>query len=130
MFKAPLKMLHPLLTATQDGTYVGTENVGAMPYQGIIVAHSNESEWESFKANRNNEAFLDRICVVKVPYCLRVTEERKIYDKLIQGSKLGEAPCAPDTLEMMARFSVLTRLKQHENSNPVLQDASLRRGVA
>ncbi len=98
MFKAPLKMLHPLLTATQDGTYVGTENVGAMPYQGIIVAHSNESEWESFKANRNNEAFLDRICVVKVPYCLRVTEERMIYDKLIENSKLGSAPCAPDTL--------------------------------
>jgi serine protein kinase len=117
MFKAPLKMLHPLLTATQDGTYVGTENVGAMPYQGIIVAHSNESEWESFKANRNNEAFLDRICVVKVPYCLRVTEERQIYDKLIQNSELGNAPCAPDTLEMMSRFSVLTRIKEHENSS-------------
>ncbi len=117
MFKAPLKMLHPLLTATQDSTYVGTENVGAMPYQGIIVAHSNESEWESFKANRSNEAFLDRICVVKVPYCLRVTEEKMIYDKLIQSSKLGSAPCAPDTLEMMSRFSVLTRLKEHENSN-------------
>lgn len=117
MFKAPLKMLHPLLTATQDSTYVGTENVGAMPYQGIIVAHSNESEWDSFKANRNNEAFLDRICVVKVPYCLRVTEEKMIYDKLIQSSKLGAAPCAPDTLEMMSRFSVLTRLKEHENSN-------------
>ena len=43
MFKAPIKVLHPLLTATQDGTYVGTENVGALPYQGIIVAHSNES---------------------------------------------------------------------------------------
>jgi serine protein kinase len=117
MFKAPLKMLHPLLTATQDSTYVGTENVGAMPYRGIIVAHSNESEWESFKANRSNEAFLDRICVVKVPYCLRVTEEKMIYDKLIQSSKLGSAPCAPDTLEMMSRFSVLTRLKEHENSN-------------
>ncbi|TWU26601.1 PrkA AAA domain protein [Novipirellula galeiformis] len=117
MFKAPLKMLHPLLTATQDGSYVGTENVGAMPYQGMIVAHSNESEWESFKSNRNNEAFLDRICVVKVPYCLRVTEEKMIYDKLIQHSELGTAPCAPDTLEMMARFSVLTRLKEHENSS-------------
>ncbi len=117
MFKAPLKMLHPLLTATQDGTYVGTENVGAMPYQGIIVAHSNESEWESFKANRNNEAFLDRICVVKVPYCLRATEEKMIYDKLIRNSELGGAPCAPDTLEMMARFSVLTRIKEHENSS-------------
>ncbi|GAA5506689.1 PrkA family serine protein kinase [Novipirellula caenicola] len=117
MFKAPLKMLHPLLTATQDGSYVGTENVGAMPYQGTIVAHSNESEWESFKSNRNNEAFLDRICVVKVPYCLRVTEEKMIYDKLIHNSELGNAPCAPDTLEMMARFSVLTRLKEHENSS-------------
>ncbi|MEM6692274.1 MAG: PrkA family serine protein kinase, partial [Planctomycetota bacterium] len=117
MFKAPIKMLHPLLTATQDGNYVGTENVGALPYQGIILAHSNESEWETFKANRNNEAFLDRICVVKVPYCLRVTEERMIYDKLVQNSQLGNAPCAPDTLEMMARFSVLTRLKDHENSS-------------
>ncbi len=95
MFKAPLKMLHPLLTATQDSTYVGTENVGAMPYRGIIVAHSNESEWESFKANRSNEAFLDRICVVKVPYCLRVTEEKMIYDKLIQNSKLGSALALP-----------------------------------
>jgi predicted Ser/Thr protein kinase len=49
MFKAPIKMLHPLLTATQDGAYVGTENVGALPYQGVILAHSNESEWQSFR---------------------------------------------------------------------------------
>ena len=117
MFKAPLKMLHPLLTATQDRTYVGTENVGAMPYQGIIVAHSNESEWQSFRANRTNEAFLDRICVIKVPYCLRVTEERKIYDKLIRSSDLSGSPCAPFTLEMLANFSVLSRLKEHENSS-------------
>ncbi len=117
MFKAPLKMLHPLLTATQDRTYVGTENVGAMPYQGIIVAHSNESEWSSFRANRTNEAFLDRICVIKVPYCLRVTEERKIYEKLIRGSELSAAPCAPGTLDMLANFSVLSRLKEHENSS-------------
>ncbi|MEM9825898.1 MAG: PrkA family serine protein kinase [Planctomycetota bacterium] len=117
MFKAPLKMLHPLLTATQDGNYAGTENIGAMPYQGLIVAHSNESEWESFKANRNNEAFLDRICVIKVPYCLRITEEQLIYEKLIHSSELADAPCAPDTLTMMARFSVLTRLREHENSS-------------
>ena len=116
MFKAPLKMLHPLLTATQDRTYVGTENVGAMPYQGIIVAHSNESEWQSFRANRTNEAFLDRICVIKVPYCLRVTEEKKIYEKLIKASDLSNEPCAPGTLDMLAQFSVLSRLKDHENS--------------
>jgi len=111
MFKAPIKMLHPLLTATQEGNYVGTENIGAIPYQGIVLAHSNEAEWQAFRNNKNNEAFIDRISVIKVPYCLRVTEEQKIYLKLIRGSDLVNAPCAPGTLEMLARFSVLTRLK-------------------
>lgn len=117
MFKAPIKMLHPLLTATQEGSYIGTENIGAIPFQGIIMAHSNEAEWQTFRNNRNNEAFIDRIYVIKVPYCLRVTEERKIYEKLVRGSELSDAPCAPGTLEMLARFSVLSRLKKHENSN-------------
>lgn len=117
MFKAPIKVLHPLLTATQEGNYVGTENIGAIPFNGIIMAHSNEAEWQTFKNNKNNEAFIDRIFVIKVPYCLRVNEELKIYEKLIRGSELAEAPCAPATLEMLARFSVLSRLKEHENSN-------------
>lgn len=117
MFKAPIKMLHPLLTATQEGNYVGTENIGSIPFTGIILAHSNEAEWQSFKSNKNNEAFIDRIYVIKVPYCLRVMEEQRIYEKLIRGSELAEAPCAPATLEMLARFSVLSRLRQHENSN-------------
>ena len=116
MFKAPIKMLHPLLTATQEGNYIGTENIGAIPFQGIIMAHSNEAEWQTFKNNRNNEAFIDRIYVIKVPYCLRVTEEQKIYEKLVSRSELAAAPCAPATLEMLARFSVLSRLKRHENS--------------
>ncbi len=116
MFKAPIKMLHPLLTATQEGNYIGSENIGAIPFSGIILAHSNEAEWQSFKSNKNNEAFIDRISVVKVPYCLRVTEEAKIYEKLIQGSALTTAPCAPATIETLARFSVLSRLRQHENS--------------
>jgi serine protein kinase len=117
MFKAPIKMLHPLLTATQEGNYVGTENIGAIPFTGIVMAHSNEAEWQSFKANKNNEAFIDRIYVIKVPYCLRVTEEQKIYQKLIRTSELAGAPCAPATLEMLAQFSVLSRLREHENSN-------------
>src|SRR3984893_8529332 len=117
MFKAPIKMLHPLLTATQESNYTGTENIGGIPFNGIILAHSNEAEWQTFKNNKNNEAFIDRISVVKVPYCLRVTEERKIYEKLLETSELAESPCAPGELEMLARFSVLSRLKPHENSN-------------
>jgi serine protein kinase len=117
MFKAPIKVLHPLLTATQEGNYKGTEGFGAIPFDGLIMAHSNEAEWQSFKNNRNNEAFLDRIFIVKVPYCLRVSEEIRIYEKLLDNSSLADAPCAPDTLRMMAQFSVLSRIKEPENSS-------------
>ncbi|MBF5006242.1 PrkA family serine protein kinase [Diaphorobacter caeni] len=117
MFKAPIKVLHPLLTATQEGNYKGTEGFGAIPFEGLVLAHSNESEWKAFRNNRNNEAFLDRIYIVKVPYCLRVSEEVRIYEKLIRESSLAHAVCAPGTLKMMAQFSVLTRLKEPENSS-------------
>ncbi|MBO2696638.1 PrkA family serine protein kinase [Shewanella algae] len=117
MFKAPIKVLHPLLTATQEGNYNGTEGLSALPFNGIILAHSNESEWSSFKNNKNNEAFLDRVYIVKVPYCLRVSEEIQIYRKLIANSELTKAPCAPGTLETLAQFSVLSRIKTPENSS-------------
>lgn len=117
MFKAPIKVLHPLLTATQEGNYNATEGLSSIPFEGIILAHSNESEWKTFRNNKNNEAFIDRINIVKVPYCLRVSEELKIYQKLIENSSLKNAPCAPGTLDMLAKFSVLTRLKEPENSS-------------
>lgn len=117
MFKAPIKVLHPLLTATQEGNFKGTEGFGAIPFEGVILAHSNESEWKSFKNNKNNEAFLDRIYIVKVPYCLRISDEIHIYEKLIRSSSLAQAPCAPGTLKMMAQFAVLSRLKEPENSS-------------
>ena len=116
MFKAPIKMLHPLLTATQEGNYNGTEALSAIPYQGIILAHSNESEWDSFSNDKKNEAFLDRVYIVRVPYCLRLTEEVEIYKKLLRSSSLGNASCAPQTLDLLAQFTVMTRLKRPENS--------------
>ena len=117
MFKAPIKVLNPLLTATQENNYKGTEPIGAIPFDGIILAHSNESEWAKFANDRKNEAFLDRIYKVQVPYCLRVEEEQNIYKKLIHESSLDQAPCAPMTLELLAQFSVMTRLKVPENSS-------------
>jgi serine protein kinase len=117
MFKAPIKVLHPLLTATQEGNYNGTEAIPSIPFEGIIMAHSNEAEWQTFRNNKNNEAFIDRVYIVKVPYCLRVQEEINIYEKLIKNSSLTQAPCAPGTLKMMAQFSTLSRLKEPENSS-------------
>lgn len=82
----------------------------------LITGNSNEGEWTTFRNDRNNEAFLDRVYIVKVPYCLRVTEEAEIYKKLIASSELVDAPCAPGTIEMIAQYSVLTRLMEPENS--------------
>ncbi|MGF1739817.1 PrkA family serine protein kinase [Vibrio profundum] len=117
MFKAPIKVLHPLLTATQEGNFNGTEGLSALPFDGMILAHSNESEWQTFRNNKNNEAFLDRVYIVKVPYCLRVSEEVKIYQKLLDHSELSKAPCSPSTLDLLAQFSILSRLKEPENSS-------------
>ena len=116
MFKANIKTLNPLLMATQEHNYTGTEAIPAMPYTGIICAHSNEAEWFTFRNNKTNEAFLDRVFIVDVPYCLRVDEEIKIYEKMLRGSNLREAPIAPGTLKMLAQWMILTRLKEPENS--------------
>lgn len=119
MFKANIKTLNPLLTATQERNYTGTEAIPAMPYTGIICAHSNEAEWHSFKNNKTNEAFLDRVFIVDVPYCLRVDEEVRIYEKMLRGSSLRAAPIAPFTLSLLAQWMVLTRLKEPENSTMI-----------
>tara|TARA_B100000674_G_scaffold116669_1_gene87927 strand:- start:199 stop:2124 length:1926 start_codon:yes stop_codon:yes gene_type:complete len=116
MFKAPIKVLHPLLTATQEKNYKGTEPIGAIPFNGIILSHSNESEWDKFANDKKNEAFLDRVYKIQVPYSLRVDEEVQIYEKLIRESSLSEAPCAPKTLELLSQFTVMSRLKEPTNS--------------
>ncbi len=116
MFKAPLKVLNPILTATQEGNFKGTEALPAMPFNGFIMAHSNEAEWLKFRNNKDNEAFIDRVYLVKVPYCLRVDEEVRIYDKMLKASTLSESPCAPQTLRTLAEFTVLSRLAVPENS--------------
>jgi serine protein kinase len=117
MFKAKIKMLNPLLFAVQEHNYQGTENIGALPFNGIICAHSNEGEWLKFKNNRENEAFLDRICIVKVPYCLRIDEEIDIYKKAIRNSELADKPVAPGTFEILAMFSCISRIKEPQNSS-------------
>ena len=125
MFKAPIKMLHPLLTATQEGNYVGTENIGAIPFTGIVMAHSNEAEWQSFKANKNNEAFIDRIYVIKVPYCLRATEEQKIYEKLIHGSELVRRALRPRDAGDAGPLRGAVAAARAPELQPLLQDARL-----
>lgn len=121
MFKAPINMLNPLLEATQGKNYNATEALAPLPFDGIVLAHSNEAEFETFRNNKNNEAFLDRIYLVKVPYCLRIQEEKKIYRKQLKESSLAKSPCVEHTLDILAKFAILTRLIEPENSDIYLK---------
>lgn len=117
MYKANIKTLNPLLEASQSRSFNGLEQVGSLPFDGIIVSHSNKSEWSKFRSDKKNEALLDRILVVKIHYSLRYTENMQIYQKMIDGSELRNAPIVPETLEILSKFDILTRLEDITNSN-------------
>ena len=84
MFKAPIKVLHPLLTATQEGNYNGTEGFGAIPFDGVDSRALERIGMGSIQERtRTTRPSSTAIYIVKVPYCLRISEEIKIYDKLL-----------------------------------------------
>jgi len=118
VFKNEIEFLHTMITATQEKA-VPSPGKGAMIYfDGVILAHCNEAEWIKFKSETTNEAILDRIVRVNIPYCLEVTEEQKIYQKLLDESDF-DAHIAPHTLEIAAMFSVLSRLKPSNKVDPL-----------
>lgn len=109
VFKNDVEYLHTIITATQEKS-VPSPGKGSMIYfDGVIVAHSNEAEWNKFKSDHTNEAILDRIVKVEVPYCLELDEEVKIYQKILKRSNFN-AHIAPHTIEIAAMFAILSRL--------------------
>ncbi len=110
VFKNETEYLHAMITATQEKVIPAPGRHGMVYVDTCIVAHSNEAEWQKFKADHTNEAILDRIVVVKVPYNLRLTEEVKIYQKIIRHSDF-RAHVAPHTLEIASMFAILSRLE-------------------
>ena len=109
VFKNDVEYLHTIITATQEKS-VPSPGKGSMIYfDGVIVAHSNEAEWNKFKSDHTNEAILDRIVKVEVPYCLELDEEVKIYEKILKKSTF-KAHIAPHTIEIAAMFAILSRL--------------------
>jgi len=110
VFKNEIEYLHAMITATQEKVIPAPGRHGMVYVDTVIVAHSNEAEWQKFKSDHTNEAILDRIVVVKVPYNLRLTEEVKIYQKIIRHSDF-RAHVAPHTLEIASMFAILSRLE-------------------
>lgn len=109
VFKNDVEYLHTIITATQEKS-IPSPGKGPMIYfDGIILAHSNEAEWNKFKADHTNEAILDRIVKIEVPYCLELSQEVRIYEKILRKSNFT-AHIAPHTLEVASMFAVISRL--------------------
>lgn len=109
VFKNETEYLHTMITATQE-KLIPSPGKGPMIYfDGVILAHSNEAEWNKFKSDHTNEAILDRIVKIEVPYCLELNEEMKIYEKILKKSRF-QAHIAPHTIEVASMFAIMTRL--------------------
>ncbi len=118
VFKNETEYLHTMITATQEKS-VPSPGKGSMIYfDGIILAHSNEAEWNKFKSDHTNEAILDRIVKIEIPYCLELSEETKIYEKILKKSRF-KAHIAPHTIEIASMFAILTRLSPSAKVDPM-----------
>ena len=110
VFKNETEYLHAIITATQEKIVPAPGRHGTVYTDAVIIGHSNEAEWRKFKADHTNEAILDRIVVIKVPYNLRLNDEHRIYKKILKRSGF-DAHIAPHTIKIAAMFSILSRLE-------------------
>lgn len=111
MLKCDEKFLWHLLSLTQEGNFKAGR-FALISADELILAHTNESEYKSFISNKKNEALHSRIIVMKIPYNLKVSEEERIYKKMIAESDLADVHIAPHALKVAAIFTILTRLKE------------------
>ncbi|HJV45566.1 MAG TPA: protein prkA, partial [Bacillota bacterium] len=111
MLKCDEKFLWNLLSLTQEGNFKAGR-FALISADELIVAHTNETEYRNFISNKKNEALQSRIIVMRIPYNLKVSDEEKIYRKLIGQSDLNKVHIAPHAMRTAAIFSILTRLKE------------------
>ena len=109
IFKADRHLLTTLLGLAQE-QLIKMERFGSIYADEVIVGHSNEGDYEEFKADKQSEALKDRIIEIRIPYNLKVSDEVKIYEKMLRASRLEGSHLAPLTLETISSFAVLSRL--------------------
>ena len=113
VFKNEIEFLHTIITATQEKRIPSPGKHDMLHFDGVILAHCNESEWNRFRAEHTNEAILDRIVKINVPYILELDQEIKIYEKILKQSDF-DSHLAPHTIRIASMFSVLSRLEQSQ----------------
>jgi len=117
MLKVDEKFLYSLLTLSQEQN-IKTGRFALIYADEAILSHTNENEYAAFAANRKSEALQDRIIMIRVPYNLKVSQEERIYDKLLkQSDALRNIHIAPNALKIAAMFAVMTRLEEPKKAN-------------
>jgi predicted Ser/Thr protein kinase len=117
ILKVDEKFLYSLLTLSQEQN-IKTGRFALIYADEVIMSHTNENEYNAFVGNRKSEALQDRIIMIKVPYNLKVTQEERIYDKLLKQSEaLRNIHIAPNTLKIAAMFAVMTRIEEPKKAN-------------
>ena len=110
IFKNEIEFLHTIITATQEKRVPSPGKHDMVYFDGVILAHCNEAEWNRFRSEHTNEAILDRIVKINVPYVLELDQEIKIYEKILSRSDF-DVHIAPHTMRIASMFSVMSRLK-------------------
>ena len=118
VFKNEIEFLHTIITATQEKRIPSPGKSDMLHFDGVILAHCNEAEWNRFQSEHTNEAILDRVVKVDVPYCLELDQEMKIYEKML-GLSDFRAHIAPHTLRVASMFSIMSRLKESAKADLV-----------
>ncbi|WP_280768773.1 PrkA family serine protein kinase [Salipaludibacillus daqingensis] len=116
MLKCDEKFLWHLLSLTQEGNFKAGR-FALISADEMIVAHTNEAEYKSFISNKKNEALHSRIIVMPIPYNLKISEEERIYKKMIEESDISHVHIAPHALKIAATFTVLTRIKESQKND-------------
>jgi serine protein kinase len=110
LLKTDEKFLYVLLTLSQEQN-IKTGRFSMIYADEVVISHTNEHEYQAFVGNKKSEALQDRIILAKVPYNMRVSDEVKIYEKLLKQSALKNVHIAPNTLRVSSIFAILTRLE-------------------
>ena len=114
ILKVKREFLYLLLTLTQEKN-VKVSRFPLIYLDETILAHTNMAEFRKFLQEKENEALLDRMVIVQVPYTLSFNEEARIYRKLISSARaFQEVHLDPHALKTSAVFAVLTRFAESE----------------
>lgn len=119
IFENEAEYLRSMITATQEKVIAAPGKQSMIYVDLVIIGHSNEPQWNKFKSDDQHEPYLDRLVKVEVPYTMELSEECRIYNKLLSMSKFADANIAPHTFKIAGMLAELSRQTPSQKADPI-----------